>query len=195
MKISSVFFSLTIAAVFLTSCSVFEPREKRVALFDGKTLNGWTLITCEAEVDGGDILLKAGNGLVQTEKKYGNFILEFDWKALRDDKWDSGVYFRYDLIPPKRPWPARYQVNLRQGMEGNLDDLEGAKSEGLVKDGQWNRFKLTVRGSKASLEINGKPAWEADGLAEPATGYIALQAEVPGGGQYRFKNIYMTELD
>jgi hypothetical protein len=195
MKASSVFFSLTIAAVLLTSCSVFEPREKRVALFDGKTLNGWTLVTCEAEVDGGDILLKAGNGLVQTEKKYGNFILEFDWKTLRDDKWDSGIYFRYDTIPPKRPWPARYQVNLRQGMEGNLDDLEGAKSEGLVKVGQWNRFKLTVRGSKASLEINGKPAWEADGLAEPARGYIALQAEVPGGGQYRFRNIYLTELD
>jgi len=195
MKAASVFFSLMIAVVFLTSCSVFEPREKRVALFDGKTLNGWTLVTCEAAVDEGDILLKAGNGLVQTEKKYGNFILEFEWKALRDANWDSGVYFRYDSIPPKRPWPARYQVNLRQDMEGNLDDLKGAKSEGLVKDGQWNRFKLTVRGSKASLEINGKPAWEADGLAEPATGYIALQAEVPGGGQYRFRNIYLTELD
>jgi len=195
MKASSVFFSLMIAVVFLTSCSVLEPGQKRVALFDGKTLNGWTLITCEAAVDEGDILLKAGNGLVQTEKKYGDFILEFDWKTLRDDKWDSGIYFRYDTIPPKRPWPARYQVNLRQGMEGNLDDLEGAKSEGLVKVGQWNRFKLTVRGSKASLEINGKPAWEADGLAEPARGYIALQAEVPGGGQYRFRNIYLTELD
>jgi hypothetical protein len=145
-------------------------------------------------VDGGDILLKAGNGLVQTEKKYGDFILEFEWKALRDANWDSGVYFRYDTIPPKRPWPARYQVNLRHGMEGNLDDLKGAKSEGLVKDGQWNRFKLTVRGTKASLEINGKPAWEADGLGEPARGYIALQAEVPGGGQYRFRNIYLTEL-
>ena len=194
MKTSSVFFGLTIAAVLLTSCSALQPGKKRVALFDGKTLNGWTLVTCEAEVDGGDILLKAGNGLVQTEKKYGDFIFEFDWKALRDAKWDSGVYFRYDTIPPKRPWPARYQVNLRQGMEGNLDDLKGAKSEGLVKDGQWNRFKLTVRGTKASLEINGKPAWEADGLGEPATGYIGLQAEVPGGGQYRFKNIYVTEL-
>jgi len=195
MKASSILFSLMIATVLSTSCSVFEPKAKRVALFDGKTLNGWTLVTCEAEVDGGEILLKAGNGLVQTEKKYGDFILEFDWKALRDDKWDSGVYFRYDTIPPKRPWPRRYQINLRYDMAGNLDDLEGAKSEGLVKAGQWNRFKLTVRGSKVSLEINGKPAWAADGLAEPAIGYIGLQAEVPGGGQYRFKNIYITELN
>jgi len=195
MKAASVFFSLMIALVLSTSCSVLKPGPKRVALFDGKTLNGWTLVTCEAVVDDGDILLKSGNGLVQTEKKYGDFILEFDWKALRDEKWDSGVYFRYDTIPPKRPWPRRYQINLRYDMAGNLDDLEGAKSEGLVKAGQWNRFKLTVKGTKVSLEINGKHAWSADGLAEPMIGYIGLQAEVPGGGQYRFKNIYITELN
>ena len=133
--------------------------------------------------------------MVQTEKKYGNFILEFEWKALRNDNWDSGVYFRYDSVPQNRPWPDRYQVNLRQGMEGNVDELKGAKSKGLVKDGQWNKFKLTVSGTKASLEINGKLAWEADGLEGPEKGFIALQAEVPGGGQYRFRNIFLTELN
>ena len=44
------------------------------------------------------------------------------------------------------------------------------------------------------MEINGAKAWESDGLAGPAEGYIALQAEVPGGGQHRFRNIYLTEL-
>jgi hypothetical protein len=133
--------------------------------------------------------------LVQTKQQYGNFILEFECKALREDKWDSGVYFRYNDVPENRPWPNRYQVNLRKGMEGNVGALEEAQSEGLIKPGQWNQFKLTVQGTKASLEINGSPAWKADGLGEPAKGYIALQAEVPGGGQYRFRNIYLTELD
>ncbi len=166
----------------------------RVSLFDGKTLTGWTILKCEATVDNGDILIAAGNGLVQTEKKYRDFVLEFEWKALRDSKWDSGVYFRYDSVPQGRPWPARYQANLMQGLEGNVSDLPGAQSKGLIKPGQWNQFKLTVRGTKAALEINGAPAWQADGLAEPAEGYIALQAEVPGGGQHRFRNIYLTEL-
>jgi beta-galactosidase len=165
----------------------------RVSLFDGKTLTGWTVLKCEAKVDDGDILLVAGNGLVQTEKKYADFILEYEWKPLRDSKWDSGVYFRYDSVPAGRPWPARYQANLMQGQEGNVSDLPGATSTGLIQPGQWNRFKLTVRGTKATLEINGTPAWTADGL-EPPTGYIALQAEVPGGGQHRFRNIYVTEL-
>ncbi len=97
-------------------------------------------------------------------------------------------------MPQGRPWPERYQANLMQGQEGNISDLPAAKSQGLIKPGDWNRFKLTVRGTKAAMENNGKPAWEADGLAEPTVGYIALQAEVPGGGQHRFRHIYLTEL-
>ena len=195
MKTSIMLCSIVVASALLTSCAVFEGPGKRVALFDGKTLNGWTIIKCEAMVDNADILITAGNGLIQTEEKYGDFILEFEWKALRDNKWDSGVYFRYDTVPEGRPWPNRYQVNLRQGMEGNVGSLEEAKSEGLVKDGEWNKFKLTVQATKASLEINGKSAWQADGLGDPEEGFIAIQAEVPGGGQYRFRNIYLTELD
>jgi hypothetical protein len=195
MKASNLIYGLVIAAALSTSCSVFEPADKRVVIFDGKTLDGWTVIKCEAAVDDEDILLVAGNSLVQTEKKYGDFILEFEWKALKDDKWDSGVYFRYDSVPENRPWPNRYQVNLRQDMEGNVGNLEGAQSEGLAKTGQLNKFKLTVYSTKASLQMNGKPAWEADGLEGPEKGFIALQAEVPGGGQYRFRNIYLTELE
>ncbi len=195
MKTLNLLYGIIIVLALVTSCSVFEPGNKRTALFDGKTLSGWTVIKCEAKVDDGDILLAAGNGLVQTEKQYDDFILEFEWKALREDKWDSGVYFRYDSVPENRPWPDRYQVNLRQGMEGNVGNLKGAESRGLTKDGQWNKFKLKVRGTTASLEINDKPAWQADGLEGPEKGFIALQAEVPGGGQYRFRNIYLTELD
>lgn len=204
MKTSNVFHSMVILAVvaLVTSCAGLKkdkdstaPKAERVALFDGKTLNGWTVLKCEATVDDGDILLVAGNGLVQTQDKYGDFVLEFEWKALRQDRWDSGVYFRYDSVPEGQPWPERHQVNLLRGQEGNVTSLEGARSEGLTKAGQWNAFKLTVRGTKASLFINGVPAWQADGLTGPATGYIALQAEVPGGGQYRFRNIYLTRLD
>ncbi len=190
--------ALALATASCTTCTSektgTQPRSSRVALFDGKSLQGWTLLKCEATVDNGDILIVSGNGLVQTEKKYGDFVLEYEWKPLRESKWDSGIYFRYDSVPQGRPWPARYQANLMQGDEGNVSDLPAARSKGLIKAGQWNRFRLTVRGTKAALEINGTGAWEADGLSGPADGYIALQAEVPGGGQHRFRNIYVTEL-
>lgn len=171
-----------------------EASGKRVCLFDGKSFNGWTVLTCEATVDGGEMFIKEGNGLVQSKRKYADFIFEFEWKALKSEKWDSGVYFRYDTIPTGKPWPKRYQANLRQGLEGNVGGLNGAESKGLLKDHEWNSFKLTVRGTKAELEINGKPAWKADGLEELKEGFIGIQAEVPGGGQHRFRNIYVTEL-
>lgn len=171
-----------------------EPAEqKRTELFNGENLNGWTVLKCEAKADNGELFIQSGNGLVQTEKKYGDFTLEFEWKELAEDNWDSGIYFRYDSVPEKDPWPARYQANLRKGREGNVDGLEGATSTGLIIPHEWNAFRLEVRGDKAELTINGKPAWKAQGLQGPATGFIAFQAEVPGGGQHRFRNIYITE--
>jgi hypothetical protein len=180
-----------VAVCGVLACSAAE----RVALFDGKNLDAWDVLKCEAVIDDGDILLKAGNGMVQTKKKYKDFIFEYEWKALKDDKWDSGVYFRYDSIPAKQPWPPRYQANLLKGDEGNVGGLKGATSKGLCKDHEWNSFKLTVRGSTAELEINGQPAWKATDLQGPELTYIGLQAEVAGGGQFRFRNIYITELE
>lgn len=164
-----------------------------VELFDGKTLKGWDVLTCEAVVKDGAILLKAGNGLVQTKKRYTDFVFEYEWKALKADAWDSGVYFRYDEVPQGRPWPKRYQVNLRKGMEGDLGGFRDAKSTVPSKPGAWNKFELTVKGTKASLKVNGKAAWAVDGIERPS-GFIGIQSEVPGGGQFLFRNIRIKEL-
>jgi hypothetical protein len=190
---SGLFLCLFSAFLGLTAL-VAAAGSKRVSLFDGKTLAGWTLVTCEAVVQNGEILLQAGNGLLQTEKKYQDFVFEFEWKALKAEKWDSGIYFRFDSMPAKRPWPQRYQVNLRQGEEGDVPGLKGAKSKGLFRDREWNKVKLTVRGAQASLEVNGQPAWSVEGLEDIKAGFIALQSEVPSGGQHLFRNIFVTEL-
>lgn len=183
-----------ISACLLLATGASAAPAPRVSLFDGKSLAGWTIVTCEVEVQNGEIFIKGGNGLLQTQKKYGDFVLELEWKALKAEKWDSGIYFRYDTIPPKRPWPQRYQVNLRQGEEGNLVGMKGAVSKGLFRDREWNKLKLTVRGTKVSLEVNGRPAWSVDGLEGLNEGFVALQSEVPGGGQHLFRNVYITEL-
>lgn len=186
-------FPLALAASLLTS-GFASAQEKRVSLFNGKDLKGWSILKCEAEVKDGKMFIKSGNGLVQTAKKYQNFVLEYEWKALGEDKWDSGVYFRYTSVPKGRPWPKRYQANLLKGKEGDVGGIEGASSKGLLKDREWNKFKLTVNGSKISLQINGKDAWKGDGLEDLEAGFIAVQAEVPGGGQHYFRNIFITEL-
>ena len=181
-----------LSVILLTSCSA---QGNRVSLFNGKNLDGWTVLKCEAEVKDGNMFIKSGNGLVQSEKKYQNFVLEYEWKALGEDKWDSGVYFRYNEVPKGRPWPKRYQANLLKGKEGDVGGIKGASSKGLLKDREWNKFKLTVKGTKISLMINEKEAWRGKGLEDLEAGFIAVQAEVPGGGQHLFRNIFITELE
>ena len=168
--------------------------EESVSLFDGKTLKGWDVLTCEAVVKDSAILLTAGNGLVQSKKQYSNFVLEYEWKAIKSKGWDSGVYFRYTDVPKGRSWPGRYQVNLRQGMEGDLGGFPQGKNKIATKEGEWNHFELTVKGSTAALKVNGKQAWKVDGIKVPK-GFIALQAEIPGGGQFLFRKVLIRELD
>ncbi len=186
------FIIWTLLSVSLLTSSFAQGN--RVSLFNGKNLDGWTVLKCEAEVKGGNMFIKSGNGLVQSAKKYQNFVLEYEWKALSEDKWDSGIYFRYTSVPSNRAWPKRYQANLLKGKEGDVGGIKGASSKGLLKDREWNKFKLTVNGAKISLMINDKEAWKGEGLENLGAGFIAVQAEVPGGGQHLFRNIFITEL-
>lgn len=173
-----------------------EPTGFTYDLFDGKTLAGWEVTRCEAKVEDGKLILVSGNGFVRADHPYADYILELDYKALQAAKYDSGIYFRCELPDPKnpRPWPTRYQVNIKDGEEGNLVGDKTAVVNGLTKKGDWNHFKLTVIGTTAALEVNGSPAWKVDGIKD-RVGYLGLQAEVPLGGQYEFKNIRITELN
>ncbi len=184
------------ATLALTACTAAFAVEAK-PLFDGKTLNGWKIVTCEAEVTEGAILLKSGNGFLLADKQYGDFVLECDWKALNPEMWDSGIYFRADTLPEpgaKFPWPKNHQVNMRKGQEGTINGADKAKAVALYKPGEWNHFKLTVKGATAELEFNGEKAWTRDGIT-PAKGYLCLQAEVPQGGQFLFKNITIVDMD
>jgi hypothetical protein len=116
-----------------------------------------------------------------------------EWKALKKQKYDSGVFIR--AVPPigKSPWPDRNQVNLRQDLMGNIAEYKGAVARSdLVKPGEWNHFRLVVVGKTAELLINGKRAWKIDNLY-PATGLIGLQCEVPGGGQFLVRQVRISQ--
>ncbi len=170
--------------------------QQPVSLFDGKSLSGWRAVTCEAEVVDAAILIKAGNGFLLADKQYGDFVFECDWTALNTNMWDSGIYFRSEKLPEpgaKFPWPKQYQVNLRKGEEGAIGGADKAKCSALFKKGEWNHFRLTVKGATAELLFNGEKAWTKSGIT-PSKGHLCLQAEVPGGGQFLFKNLSITEL-
>jgi hypothetical protein len=178
-----------------TCCAAYADEK---SLFDGKSLDGWTVTDCKSEVADGAIVLKDGNGLVRTNGKYGDFVLELEAKNLRSDVWDSGVFIRFDLPFPKgRPWPAKTQVNFAKGDEGGLKGDKGLvvakKPDGKhFKSGEWNKLRITAKGDKVTVELNGEDVASATGL-KPAEGYIGLQAEVASGGQFAFRNLRISD--
>lgn len=163
-------------------------------LFDGKTLQGWTVTGCKAEVVDGAIALLEGDGFVRTERRFKDFVLELDWKPRRTEKFDSGLYIRSEAPPEGKPWPNRWQINLKEKDSGDLlgkSKLPGAAT--AAKGGEWNHIKVIAVGKSIRVEVNGVATASTDDFETPE-GYIGFQAEVPGGGQYDFKNIQITEV-
>ena len=162
-------------------------------LFNGNNLDGWKIENgCEVEVQEGMMLLKSGDGWIRTLNTYRDFQLHLEWKALKDSSYDAGIYLRTSV--GGTPYPKQgYQVNLREGQEGNTLRLKGATSQGLIKKGDWNVFDITVEGKTVSMTINGTHAYTKSGLMLD-DGFIGLQVEVPLGGQFLVRNIVVTEL-
>ncbi|MCP5523891.1 MAG: DUF1080 domain-containing protein [Verrucomicrobiales bacterium] len=161
-------------------------------LFDGRSLAGWHAVndvTFETHED--CIRLVRGMGWLRTERRYGDFILEFECCPLVEN-YDSGLYFRAGL--DGKPWPdGGWQVNLRHDMLGGLVKGYSAKVPARtpgVPVGQWVKLRLVVKGSTASLDVDGERAWEFDQL-DAERGYLGIQAE---DRAFDFRNIRLLEL-
>jgi hypothetical protein len=185
--------TLFLVLISLHSSGAEPTAEHTSSLFDGQTLNGWTLENdCKASVKDGLIVLDAGDGWIRSDHQYGDFKLHVEWRALKAHDCDAGIFIR--TLAGGSPFPKQsYQINLQEGREGNIPNLPGATSTGLIKQGEWNTFDATVIGDVVELVINGKPAYRAAGL-KIARGHVGIQVEVPKGGSYHFKNIRITEL-
>jgi len=96
-----------IIVIFLLACitgyPAFSQEGNWINLFDGKTLNGWSVHSGFAKYrveDGaivGTAVKNSPNTFLCTDKEYGDFILEFE--VMVDPKLNSGVQFRSKIAP------------------------------------------------------------------------------------------------
>lgn len=217
----------------LTAClfvATAQAEEGFVDLFDGETLNGWVQHGGEAkfEVREGMIVgisaLRTGNSFLCTEKDYGDFILELEFKV--DPSLNSGIQIRSEVFDEETTYTATdgksiripagrvhgYQVEIDpsprawsagiydEGRRGWLYDLkEKPKAREAFKQNEWNQVKVECRGASIKTWLNGV---EAADLQDNATlsGFIALQVHGIGNDQAKagkeilWKNIRIKEL-
>src|ERR1700712_1049114 len=78
-----------------------KSKEQWISLFNGKDLKGWKQLNGKAkyEVKNGEIIgttvLNEPNSFLATQKKYGDFIFEVDFKV--DSTMNSGIQFRSEI--------------------------------------------------------------------------------------------------
>jgi hypothetical protein len=156
-------------------------------LFNGKDLSGWVpMHEVSFIVTNGNLRLVNGMGWLRTEKQYGDFIFEAEWRALVPE-YDSGFFIRAQL--EGKPWPKDgWQVNLARTALGGLvkgyKPIVPAETPPMPLN-KWVKFRLTAKGAKLSLEVDGEKTWEFDKL-DARAGYIGIQAE---NKAFEFRNL------
>jgi hypothetical protein len=186
-------------------------------LFDGKSLAGFTQHGGKAKytVEDGAIVGRSvpntQNSFLCTDKEYGDFILELEFKV--HPELNSGVQIRSqvfaeekeieykeDTETKKKKIPADrvhgYQVEIDpsdrsfsgaiydEARRGRfLQDLkDNEAARKAFKQGEWNKFRIECRGDSIKTWINGVPAVDLKDSVTPK-GVIALQVHGVGNRQ------------
>ncbi len=186
-------------------------------LLDGESLDGWQKLGGEATYtveDGvlvGTAVPGTPNTFLATERHYGDFVLELDFKV--DSLLNSGVQIRsnsyagyrdgrvhgyqVEIDPSERAWTGGLYDEARRGWLFPLDGHRAAQR--AFRQGAWNHFRIEARGPHLRTWINGVLA--ADLIdTRTASGFIALQVHSVGsderlaGRHVRWKNIRIKDL-
>lgn len=206
-------FVFALALGLLVSSVSYSADDGFVPLFDGKTLNGWKQLggkakyTVEDGVIVGSSVPNTSNSFLCTEKTYGDFILELEYKV--DKALNSGVQIRseYDkkgnrvfgyqveIDPSARAWSGGIYD---EGRRGWLFDLKNKpEAQKAFKQGDWNKYRVECRGDSIKTWINGVPAADLKD-SKSLRGFIGLQVHAVGDKtdplQVRFRNIRIQEV-
>ena len=148
--------------------------EKWESLFDGKTLEGWESAKGGKpgegwKVEDGAIHRSGGSGDIISEKEYGDFILEFEWKIAAGG--NSGVKYRVRKSPGGWLGPE-YQVLDDAGHpNGKVADTSAASVYEVVAPsankvaapaGHWNKSRIIAKGTKLTHFLNDQKVVEID---------------------------------
>lgn len=196
-------------------------------LFNGKDLSGWVQrggkanYKVENEEIVGSSVPNTPNSFLCTEKDYGDFVLELEFKV--DPALNSGVQIRsqYFESPMEFDYEGKkikvganrvhgYQVEIDpsarsysggiydEGRRGWLFDLKNNEpARKAFKAGEWNKYRIECRGDSIKTFINDVPAADLKDSLTPK-GFIALQVHGVGKKEepleVRWRKIQIFEL-
>src|SRR5215831_18069412 len=175
-------FLCFLTMLLVTGCRTTPHEEGFVSIFDGKSLDGWTLVNQHGAgygvSNGVMYCAPGGGGNLFTEKEYSDFVLRLDYRL--HEGGNNGVGIRAPLSgdaaylgmeiqmlddkAPKHATIKPWQFN------GSIYNVVPAKN-GTPKIGEWNDYEITAKGRKITVVLNGRTIVDADlnEVHDPAT--------------------------
>lgn len=190
--------NILLCLVVITSCDQ-EPKDETpwISLFDGETLNGWSQLGGTANYtvrDNGIVgstVHNTPNSFMTSEKMYGDFILELDYKV--DSTMNSGIQIRsnsfpyynngqvhgyqIEIDPSDRAWSAGIYDEGRRGWLNPL--MDNPEAQKAFKQNDWNHYRIEAIGDTLKTWINSVPAAHLID-DRTANGFIGLQVHSIG---------------
>jgi sugar phosphate isomerase/epimerase len=106
-----------------------------------------------------------GHGDIWTKERYGNFILELDFKT--PDKCNSGVFLRTGSIKNWINTCMEIQIHATtdgtpHGQCGAVYDCLSPSKDATKKPGEWNHYIITCLDNKIYINLNGADIIDMD---------------------------------
>jgi len=209
-------FKLIITVVGLILAIAFTTQvfaeENFIPLFNGQDLTGWVNVNCAPETwtvrEAMIICTGIPTGVLRTTQQYENYILELEWRHLKEGG-NAGLFVHSDAITaPGRPFTRSIECQIMDGNHGDMFAIHGAtltpdnpepkkggmraypKEKRANPAGQWNHYRVESRNGTLTLAVNGKVVTRGF-HANPRKGYICLESE---GSEAHFRNLRLLEL-
>jgi hypothetical protein len=203
--------TVLVVMIALASPGFSQGKEEWENLFNGKDLKGWKQLNGKAkyEIQNGEIVgttvANEPNSFLATEKDYGDFILDLEYKVPQG--MNSGIQFRslskadymngrvhgyqFEVDPSDRAWTGGIYDEARRDWLYTMEYNPPAKP--AFKKDEWNKIRLECIGTSLRTWVNGiAAAHVVDDVT--LSGFIALQVHAIGkddqpGKQIRWRNV------
>jgi hypothetical protein len=193
-------------------------------LFDGKTLEGWSIKSGFAtyKVEDGSIVGTTVKGSPNTflcsDKKFGDFELTFEVKF--DQFFNSGCQIRSKLRGDKyggRAYGPQVEIEKSPGQSGFIygeaaggwqspepkSKDKAVNTHSHFKNDGWNQYRVLAVGQKIQTWINGNAVadltYDEQRYKDNSEGFIGLQVHGVGNNpkemSVRWKNIYIRKVE
>lgn len=212
---------ISIVLMLLVSCADTKKAGEPdwLYLFNGEDFSGFVQKGGEALYEIKDSMIVGTtvwgtpNSFLCTEKDYGDFIMEVDFKVAPDmnsgiqirseskpDYKDGRVHgYQVEIDPSDRAWTGGIYDEARRGWLYPLNAPENQEATKAFNNGEWNTFRIEAIGNRIKTWVNGIPV---SNLVDERTssGFIAFQVHSINdsskiGEQVMWKNIRILTED